>query len=50
MSVSVVASVKSLPLCIMAARWQGMSSAEMVASGSGQVLAIDVDIPGVGWP
>jgi len=23
---------------------------ELVAPGSGQVLAIDVDVPGAGWP
>jgi sugar lactone lactonase YvrE len=37
-------------LFVVAAQWQGMTSAEMVAPGSGQVLAIDVDVPGAGWP
>jgi sugar lactone lactonase YvrE len=37
-------------LFIVAARWQGMTSGEMVAPGSGQVLAVDVDVPGAGWP
>ena len=33
-------------LFIVAATWQGMGESEMVAPGSGQVLAIDVDVPG----
>jgi len=32
------------------AQWQGMTEAEMVAPGSGQVLAVEVDVPGAGWP
>jgi sugar lactone lactonase YvrE len=39
-----------ITLFMLAARWQGMTSPEMVASGSGQVLAIDVETPGAGWP
>jgi ABC-type hemin transport system ATPase subunit len=35
---------------ITAAEWRGMTEAQMVTPGSGQVLAIDVDIPGAGWP
>jgi sugar lactone lactonase YvrE len=35
-------------LFIVAAEWRGMS--EMVAAGSGQVLATRVDVPGAGWP
>ena len=35
-------------LFIVAAEWRGMS--EMVASGSGQVLAVEVAVPGAGWP
>jgi sugar lactone lactonase YvrE len=35
-------------LFIVAAEWRGMK--EMVAPGSGQVLAIDVEVPGAGWP
>jgi hypothetical protein len=27
-----------------------MTDAQMVTPGSGQVLAIDVDVPGAGWP
>ena len=37
-------------LFIVAAQWQGMTAAEMVAPGSGQVLAVEVDVPGAGWP
>ena len=37
-------------LFIVAATWQGMSSSEMVAPGSGQVLATDVNVPGAGFP
>ena len=37
-------------LFIVAAEWRGMTASEMVAPGSGQVLATDVDVPGAGWP
>jgi sugar lactone lactonase YvrE len=37
-------------LFIVAAEWRGMTESEMVAPGSGQVLAIDVGVPGAGWP
>jgi sugar lactone lactonase YvrE len=37
-------------LFIVAATWKGMTDSEMVAPGSGQVLAVDIDIPGAGWP
>lgn len=37
-------------LCITAAEWQGMTAAEMVTPGSGQVLTVEVDVPGAGWP
>jgi sugar lactone lactonase YvrE len=37
-------------LFIVAAEWQGMTEAQMVSPGSGQVLATDVDVPGAGWP
>ena len=37
-------------LFIVAAQWQGMTEAEMVAPGSGQVLAVEIDVPGAGWP
>jgi sugar lactone lactonase YvrE len=37
-------------LFIVAATWKGMTDSEMVAPGSGQVLAVDVDVPGAGWP
>jgi sugar lactone lactonase YvrE len=35
-------------LFIVAAEWRGMK--EMVAPGSGQVLATEVAVPGAGWP
>jgi sugar lactone lactonase YvrE len=37
-------------LFITAAEWRGMTEPLMVAPGSGQVLAVDVDVPGAGWP
>ena len=37
-------------LFIVAAEWQGMTESEMVAPGSGLVLATDVEVPGAGWP
>jgi sugar lactone lactonase YvrE len=37
-------------LFIVAAAWQGMTEPEPVVPGSGQVLVIDVDVPGAGWP
>jgi sugar lactone lactonase YvrE len=37
-------------LFIVAAEWRGMSVAEMVRPGSGQVLTTEVDVPGAGWP
>jgi sugar lactone lactonase YvrE len=37
-------------LFIVAAEWRGMTDSEMVAAGSGQVLATRVEVPGAGWP
>ena len=37
-------------LFITAAEWRGMTDAQMITPGSGQVLAVDVDVPGAGWP
>jgi sugar lactone lactonase YvrE len=37
-------------LFIVAAEWQGMAESEMVQAGSGQVLGVDVEVPGAGWP
>jgi len=37
-------------LFITAAEWRGMTESEMVTPGSGQVLTIQVDVPGAGWP
>jgi sugar lactone lactonase YvrE len=37
-------------LFVTAAEWRGMTDAQLVAPGSGQVVAVDVDVPGAGWP
>ena len=37
-------------LFVTAARWQGMTETEMVAPGTGQVLAVPVEVPGAGRP
>jgi sugar lactone lactonase YvrE len=37
-------------LFITVAEWRGMTAGEMVAPASGQVLAVEVDVPGAGWP
>jgi len=37
-------------LFITAAEWRGMTNAQPVTPGSGQVLAVAVDVPGAGWP
>jgi sugar lactone lactonase YvrE len=37
-------------LFITAAEWRGMTAGEMVAPASGQVLAVEVEVPGAGWP
>ncbi|MFE0517113.1 SMP-30/gluconolactonase/LRE family protein [Streptomyces sp. NPDC058964] len=37
-------------LFITAARWRGMTESEMVAAGSGRVLAARAGVPGAGWP
>ena len=37
-------------LFIVAAEWRGMTEAQMVGPGTGQVLATEVDVPGAGWP
>jgi len=37
-------------LFIVAADWRGMTKGQLVRPGSGQVLAIDVEVPGAGWP
>jgi sugar lactone lactonase YvrE len=31
-------------------RMAGQTDSEMVPAGSGQVLAVDVEVPGAGWP
>jgi len=37
-------------LFIVAAEWRGMTEPELVTPGSGQVLAVEVEVPGAGWP
>jgi sugar lactone lactonase YvrE len=37
-------------LYITAAGWQGMTSPEPVQPGSGQLIAVEVAVPGAGWP
>ncbi|MET7697376.1 SMP-30/gluconolactonase/LRE family protein [Streptomyces sp. NPDC005485] len=37
-------------LFVVTAQWQGMTASEMVPAGTGQVLAVDVEVPGAGWP
>jgi len=37
-------------LFITAAEWRGMTAGEMVTPASGQVLAVNVNVPGAGWP
>lgn len=37
-------------LFVAAATWRGMTGDELVAAGSGQVLAAEVDVPAAGWP
>jgi sugar lactone lactonase YvrE len=37
-------------LFVTAAEWRGMTESEMVTPGSGQVLAVRVDVPGAGRP
>ncbi len=37
-------------LFITAAVWHGMTAAQMVEPGSGQLLMTDVTVPGAGWP
>ncbi len=37
-------------LFITAAEWRGMTDAQMVTPGSGQVLTVRVDVPAAGWP
>lgn len=37
-------------LYITAAEWRGMTDPQLVAPGSGRVLAVEVEVPGAGWP
>jgi sugar lactone lactonase YvrE len=46
----VLGGTEGRTLFITAAQWRGMSEMPPVAAGSGQVLAVQVDIPSAGWP
>ncbi|MEV6039436.1 SMP-30/gluconolactonase/LRE family protein [Nonomuraea sp. NPDC052116] len=37
-------------LFVVAAEWQGMTASDLVVPGSGQVLTVEVEVPGAGWP
>jgi sugar lactone lactonase YvrE len=38
-------------LFVMAAEWRGMAGIpDVIKERTGRVLAIDVDVPGAGWP
>ncbi|HEY1822054.1 MAG TPA: SMP-30/gluconolactonase/LRE family protein [Trebonia sp.] len=37
-------------LLVTAAEWRGMTDAQLVTPGSGQIIAVEVDVPGAGWP
>ena len=37
-------------LFVVAAQWRGITEPEPVSPGTGQVLTIQVDVPGAGWP
>ncbi|MGW0198056.1 SMP-30/gluconolactonase/LRE family protein [Nonomuraea sp. NPDC003201] len=37
-------------LFVVAAEWQGMTSSDLVVPGSGQVLTVEVEVPGAGRP
>jgi sugar lactone lactonase YvrE len=37
-------------LFVVAAEWRGVSESGPVAPGSGQVLTVEVEVPGAGWP
>jgi sugar lactone lactonase YvrE len=37
-------------LFVVAAEWRGMTEPEPVSPGTGQVLTIQVDVPGASWP
>jgi sugar lactone lactonase YvrE len=46
----VLGGTEGRTLFITAAQWRGMSEMPPVAAGSGQVLAVEVNIPSAGWP
>ena len=46
----VLGGAEGTTLFITAAEWRGMTDAQMVAPGSGQVVTVRVDVPAAGWP
>ncbi len=46
----VLGGAEGTTLFITAAEWRGMTDAQMVAPGSGQVVTVPVDVPAAGWP
>jgi len=46
----VLGGAEGTTLFITAAEWRGMTDAQMVAPGSGQVVTVEVDVPAAGWP
>jgi sugar lactone lactonase YvrE len=46
----VLGGAEGTTLFITAAEWRGMTDAQMVTPGSGQVLTVRVDVPAAGWP
>ena len=46
----VLGGAEGTTLFITAAEWRGMTDAQMVTPGSGQVVTVPVDVPAAGWP
>jgi sugar lactone lactonase YvrE len=46
----VLGGIDGRTLFVAAATWEGMQSADLVVPGSGQVLSVEVDVAGAGWP
>jgi sugar lactone lactonase YvrE len=46
----VLGGAEGTTLFITAAEWRGMTDAQMVTPGSGQVVTVPVDVPSAGWP
>jgi sugar lactone lactonase YvrE len=46
----VLGGTEGTTLFITAAEWRGMTEGQPVTPGSGRFLAVDVEVPGAGWP